>query len=72
MDDADPKLEAGTQPVYDHVRRSSGGLHLTPGSYTEIFTGSVAQVDQANPIFAKGDQVILVYGYPSRLIANPD
>lgn len=40
MDDADPKLEAGTQPVYDHVRKSSGGLHLTLGSYTAIFTGS--------------------------------
>jgi hypothetical protein len=40
MDDANPELEAGPQQVYDHVRRSFGGLHLTPGSYTEIFTGS--------------------------------
>jgi hypothetical protein len=40
MDDANPELEAGRQPVYDHVRGSFGGLHLTPDSYTEIFTGS--------------------------------
>jgi len=42
MDDANPELEAGIQPVYDHVRGSTSGLHLTPGSYTEIFTGSLS------------------------------
>ena len=34
-----------------------------------IFT--VVQVNKSNPIFYSGDKVILVYGYPSRLIADP-
>ena len=34
-----------------------------------IFT--VAQTDKGNPIFSAEERVILVYGYPSRLIANP-
>jgi outer membrane lipoprotein SlyB len=37
-------------------------------SANALFT--VAQVDRGNLIFKKGDEVILVYGYPSRLIAN--
>ncbi|WP_157976496.1 hypothetical protein [Parahaliea mediterranea] len=35
-----------------------------------IFT--VAQIDEGNPIFVAGNKVILVYGYPSRLIPSPD
>jgi hypothetical protein len=42
VDDAGPELEAGTQRVYDHVRKSFGGLHLTPDSYPAIFTGPFA------------------------------
>jgi outer membrane lipoprotein SlyB len=34
-----------------------------------IFT--VVQIDKDNPIFSRGDAVILVYGYPSQLIADP-
>jgi hypothetical protein len=51
MDHADPELEAGPQQVYDHVRRSFGGLHLTPGSYTEIFTGSNCSFDELDETF---------------------
>ncbi len=34
-----------------------------------IFT--VVQINKNNPIFEPGDKVILVYGYPSRLIKDP-
>ena len=34
-----------------------------------IFT--VVQIDNGNPIFSTGDAVILMYGYPSQLIADP-
>lgn len=36
----------------------------------EVFL-TVAQVDKGNQIFSEGDSVILVYGYPSRLIPFP-
>ena len=32
---------------------------------------TVAQINNGNPIFTKGNRVILVYGYPARLIPNP-
>ena len=34
-----------------------------------LFT--VAQINEGNEVFAVGDKVILVYGYPSRLIPSP-
>ena len=34
-----------------------------------LFT--VAQINEGNPIFEVGDSVVLVYGYPSRLIPLP-
>lgn len=32
---------------------------------------TVAQVDKNNPIFKVGEKVILIHGYPSRLIRDP-
>lgn len=44
----------------EYVIESKTGLLLT-----------VAQVNRDEEIFSKGDQVILVYGYPHRLIRDP-
>ena len=41
MDHADTELETCFKPFYDHVRRTTIGLRVTNGTYTEIFTGSV-------------------------------
>ena len=51
---------------------SAGNVHdateyVIRTSANALFT--VAQVDRGNIIFKKDDKVILVYGYPSRLIA---
>ena len=51
MDDANPALEAGTEPVFD-VRKLFGGLHLTPGSYIEMFTGLIRGVPSRNGFFS--------------------
>ena len=40
MDNADQKLESGTKPFYDLIRRPLSGLYLTK-SYTELLTGSM-------------------------------
>ncbi len=42
--------------------------YVIKSSTQAIFT--VAQINEGNPIFQPGDNVILVYGYPSRLIDN--
>ena len=47
-------------PATQYVIETTNGILLT-----------VAQIDEGNDIFKKGDKVILVHGYPDRLIANP-
>ena len=53
----------GEGRVYDateYVIKSETGVLVT-----------VAQINNGNPIFKPSDKVVLVYGYPSRLIALP-
>lgn len=47
-------------PATQYVIETSNGILLT-----------VAQIDEGNGIFKKGDNVILVHGYPNRLILDP-
>lgn len=53
----------GQDNVYSatqYVIETTNGILLT-----------VAQIDEGNEIFKKGDKVILMHGYPNRLIADP-
>lgn len=54
------EANANTHEGMEYVIQTSAGLLLT-----------VAQVNEGNPIFMPGDKVILVYGYPNRLIKDP-
>ncbi|SFF83691.1 hypothetical protein [Neptunomonas qingdaonensis] len=54
--EANGKTYDGTE----YVIESEAGLLLT-----------VAQVNSGEEVFSKGDRVILVYGYPHRLIKDP-
>jgi len=47
-------------PATQYVIETTNGILLT-----------VAQIDEGNDIFKKGNKVILVHGYPNRLIADP-
>ena len=47
-------------PATQYVIETTNGILLT-----------VAQIDKGNRIFNKGNRVILVHGYPNRLIADP-
>ena len=47
-------------PATQYVIETTNGILLT-----------VAQIDEGNDIFMKGDNVILVHGYPNRLILDP-
>ena len=44
----------------EYIMKTETGLTLT-----------VAQIDNGNDIFSAGDSVLLIYGYPHRLIRNP-
>ena len=47
-------------PATQYVIETTNGILLT-----------VAQIDDGNRIFNKGNKVVLVHGYPNRLIADP-
>lgn len=60
--------------IIGNVIEESANIHAATEYVLKTVTNAiftVVQVNKSNPIFYSGDKVILVYGYPSRLIADP-
>ena len=60
--------------VLGNYIEGQANIHLATEYVIETTNGillTVAQIDESNKIFDKGDKVILVHGYPNRLIADP-
>ena len=52
--------QANIKNATEYVIETNSGVLLT-----------VAQIDEGNKIFSENDKVILIYGFPNRLIKNP-
>jgi len=52
--------QASLHTATEYIIKTEKGVLLT-----------VAQIDSGNKIFGAGDNVVLVYGYPARLLAAP-
>ena len=52
--------QANIKNATEYVIETNSGVLLT-----------VAQIDEGNKIFSENDKVILIYGFPNRLIEDP-